>query len=140
MSRSGYDNDGDSTYIDLYRANVDRALAGKRGQAFLRELLAALDALPEQALVESTFDDHGAVCALGSVGRARGTDMTLLNELAEYDDLGGETADAAARSFGIATAMAAEIMYVNDQAGRYNETPEQRFARVRAWVVREMKP
>ena len=141
MSRSGYDEDGDSTYLNLYRATVDRALAGKRGQAFLKELLAALDALPEKALTESMFQADGEVCALGVVGRARGTDMTELNKLAEEDDdWGNDVAIAAGKAFGIATCMAADIMYMNDEHGPYNQTPEQRFARIRAWVAKEIKP
>jgi hypothetical protein len=33
MSRSGYSEDYE--HMELYRANVDRTLAGKKGQAFL---------------------------------------------------------------------------------------------------------
>lgn len=43
MSRSGYSDDCD--HIELWRAAVDAAVSGKRGQAFLRELLGALDAM-----------------------------------------------------------------------------------------------
>jgi hypothetical protein len=43
----------------LWRSNVKRALAGKRGQAALRDLRDALLALPEKRLIE------GALCTVG---------------------------------------------------------------------------
>jgi hypothetical protein len=50
--------DGKNT-AGLWRANVKRALAGKRGQAALRDLRDALLALPEKRLIE------GALCTVG---------------------------------------------------------------------------
>lgn len=44
MSRSGYVDDYE--YLELYRASVERAIRGKRGQAFLRELAKVLDSVP----------------------------------------------------------------------------------------------
>ena len=74
MSRSGYSDSDDFDYweLNLYRANVERAISGKRGQAFLRELIAALDALPEKKLISESLADADGVCALGSVARSRG--------------------------------------------------------------------
>ena len=40
MSRSGY-KECEQGALNLYRANVDRTIAGKRGQTFLREMAAA---------------------------------------------------------------------------------------------------
>lgn len=52
MSRSGYtDDDDDPLATGRWRAQVRSAIRGKRGQAFLRELIAALDAMPEKALI-----------------------------------------------------------------------------------------
>ncbi len=48
--------------------------------------------------------------------------------------------DVIAGAFGIAPAMAAEIMFINDDACARAETPEHRFARVRAWVVSDLAP
>lgn len=48
MSRSGYSNDGEN--IAMWRGQVASAIRGKRGQAFLRELVEALDAMPEKRL------------------------------------------------------------------------------------------
>lgn len=133
MSRSGYSDYCEDGRIHLYRGAVQSALHGRRGQAFLREMLAALDALPEKRLIQNMLVEDGAVCALGSVGRARGCDMTAFasKDDDDYDDGMG---DAMARLFGIARAMAAEIMFENDEGTWAEESPEQRFARMRRWV------
>ena len=55
MSRSGYSDDYEG--LGLYRQTVENALRGKRGQAFLRELLEALDALDEKKLIEGYLKD-----------------------------------------------------------------------------------
>lgn len=130
MSRSGYTDDGE--YLELWRGTVNRALRGKRGQAFLREMLTALDALPEKVLIaEEIADSDGNVCALGSVARLRGMDIGRLDP--EYPD-------ELARAFGIATAMTQEIEYVNDEYWDHRITPQERFEKVRAWVVRNIIP
>lgn len=48
---------------DLWSANVKRALSGKRGQKALKELRAALLALPEKRLIS------GALCTVGGTER-----------------------------------------------------------------------
>ena len=143
MSRSGYTDDcgdyDDDNRSVLWRGAVKSAMRGQRGQAFLRELLAAMDALPVRRLGAGDFEASEAgmpfasrsdVCALGAVGRARGFDMQkgefVYGEDANAENIAGE--------FGIAHALAAEIMYLNDE-GSYRETPEQRFARMHKWVV-----
>ena len=48
MSRSGYSDDIDDNWAHImWRGRVASSIRGKRGQAMLRELLAALDAMPE---------------------------------------------------------------------------------------------
>lgn len=133
MSRSGYmdDWDGDDWVAALCLGRVARAMKGKRGQAFLKEMLATLDAMPEKRLIANELETaEGAVCAIGSVGKARGVDMTKLDP---------EDPDGVAAAFGIAPSMAREIVYMNDEGGDYKETPEARFARIRGWVVSEIK-
>ena len=76
MSRSGYSVDGDLDHWQLirWRGAVNSAMNGKRGQAFLRELLDALDALPEPKLIDHDLvrydgsTDTNLFCALGAVG------------------------------------------------------------------------
>lgn len=135
MGRSGYTDDcgenDNSGY--LYRGAVKSAMEGRRGQAFLKELLAAMDALPEPKLIAGELEEDGAVCAIGSVGRARGLDMSGLDP---------EDSDGVAAKFGIAAAMAREIVFENDDEWGFsgNETPEQRFTRVRKWVAQQILP
>ena len=124
MTRSGYSDD--CPHLGLYRSSVERALAGRRGQAFLTEALAALDALPERRLIADEFTDGADCCLLGAVALARGE--TLPND-AEPDELGAR--------LGIAPSMAAELMYVNDEWPG-PESDEQRFERVRGWLVAKL--
>jgi hypothetical protein len=127
VSRSGYSDDGgEGSTIWLYRQAVERSLGGKRGQAFLREMVVALDALPSKRLEVGALVSRDGYCALGAVGLQREIEMV---EDAEIDR------DTAAKMFGIAPAMAAEIMYMNDEHEWDPETPEQRHARIRRWAV-----
>lgn len=47
MSRSGYSYGADDVQANLCLGAVKQAIRGQRGQAMLRELIQALDALPE---------------------------------------------------------------------------------------------
>ena len=142
MSRSGYSDDCDDVRFNLYRANVDRAIAGKRGQAFLREMAAALDAMPVKELVaEEIVRDSEHVCAMGAVALARGLDVSAVDP---------EDPDTVAGKLGITRILACEIAYENDEnaplyapgppgpAGEWTrltpETPAQRWQRMRKWV------
>jgi hypothetical protein len=94
MSRSGYTDDyGDDDPLALgrWRSAVNNAIRGKRGQAFLHDLAATLDAMPEKKLSANVWDEA-------------------------------------------VTAMAREIVYVNDEYGHYKTTPEKRWQIVRDWV------
>lgn len=107
MSRSGYSDDCDGWALIRWRGAVASAVRGQRGQALLRELVLALDALPEKRLgAESLVTEDGDFCTLGALGRARGLDMAPIDP----DDR-----EAVARAFGTAEALAAEIMYLNDE-------------------------
>lgn len=57
MSRSGYYEDYEHDWYQImWRGAVKRAIRGKRGQAFLREMLTALDALPEPRLIAEKLE------------------------------------------------------------------------------------
>lgn len=132
MSRSGYSDDCNDQWASIcWRGAVKSAISGKRGQAFLKETLVALDALPEPKLIDGELEAGGAVCAIGAVGRARGVNMSKLDP---------ENTERVASVFGIAEALAREIMYENDDEYRIYETPERRFDRMRKWVVSQIKP
>lgn len=126
MSRSGYSDDCEN--VQLWRAAVDRAMRGARGQHFLRKLRTALDAMPVKRLIAHEIaNERGEVCALGAVDPNPTIDAHDRDEVAAH--------------FGIAPAMAAEIAYMNDEwMWRMNETPEQRWARMRAWVEEQIVP
>ena len=141
MSRSGYDENYDpgwSNAVELYRANVDRAFKGKRGQKFLRELLAALDAMPVKRLIAHDTVREGEFCALGVVCAQRGLKM----EISEFDN-----AEWLAHTLKIARPLAAEIVHVNDEYIRtvfrmhwktIMPTPEERWTYMRAWVAEQI--
>ena len=132
MSRSGYHYGIDNWDLIRWRGAVASAIRGKRGQAFLREMLSSLDGLPHPRLIAHELQDGPDVCAIGSVGLARGVNMDGLN-VEDYDEISDQ--------FGIAAALTREIEDVNDERseswrhpGRHGETPEERFTRVRRWV------
>ena len=113
MSRSGYSDDYDYDQWQgiMWRGAVASAIRGKRGQAFLKEMLAALDALEESRLVSDVLQDPydtAAVCALGAVGKTRGLDMEKIYP---------EDRETVAGAFGIPNALASEIMFLNDDGG-----------------------
>ncbi|HEV2682699.1 MAG TPA: hypothetical protein VGV14_19530, partial [Rhodanobacter sp.] len=95
------------------------------------DLLVALDAMPEKRLIADELVAGGSYCALGVLGASRGLDMSHV----DVDDR-----EAVAQMFDIAPALAAEIVFTNDEGcwNSYNETPEDRFARVRKWVASQI--
>jgi hypothetical protein len=127
MSRSGYSDDCDGWDLIRWRGAVKSALRGKRGQSFLREMAAALDAMPKKRLIESALvREDGEVCAMGAVCKARGLDVSGIDP---YDS------PVVAGRVGLAHAMVAEIASINDDDfGWKEETPEDRWMRMRAWV------
>ena len=131
MSRSGYCDDIDDQWMHIrWRGAVSSAIRGKRGQAFLAEMAEAMDALPEKKLVSMELEANGSVCAIGAVGKARGVDMSKLDP---------EDYSRVAYTFGISDALAQEIVFMNDEAGFYKETEEQRFERMRSWVASNLR-
>lgn len=131
MSRSGYVEDGD--HLNLYRGAVQRAIRGKRGQKLLREMGAAMDAMPVKELVAGEIQKDGQVCALGAVAAVRGLDV------AEIDITDGVQMG---KAFGIARALALEIAYENDDDDGCHdgETPAERWVRMRKWVNANVLP
>jgi len=131
MSRSNYsDYDGSDNpmwAMIRWRGAVHRAVCGKRGQAFIRELREALDKLETKRLIADALEADGEVCALGAVGKSRGLNLAHVDPEDDYQshELGA--------MLGIAPAMAAEIMWLNDELyGR--KTPEERYRLMRLWA------
>lgn len=133
MSRSNYnERDKDNWAFIKWRGQVASAIRGKRGQAFLRELLAALEAMPEKRLISNHLRSiDGEVCALGALGRARGIDL----ESVDPDDY-----DTIADIFGVAHQVVREIEFENDEVAWRAETPEKRWQHMHAWIERQLRP
>lgn len=133
MSRHHYVEVGDcdDQALGLWRGAVRRALRGRRGQAFLREMVAALDAMPDKRLIPSALiDEEGEVCAMGCVLKARGLKADELPDAECPEDVADLT--------NLAESMVREIAYENDEGGRDREPPEDRWVRMRAWAARQL--
>lgn len=131
MSRSGYSDDCFEQWdIIRWRGAVASAMRGTRGQDFLKELVDALDALPSRRLISDTLQAaDGEVCALGAIGISRRINM---------DGFDPEEPGPLAGKFGIAEAMAAEIVYMNDEWFD-RKSPEQRWLAMRHWIIGKIK-
>lgn len=129
MSRSGYHEDLDEWALIRWRGAVAAAIRGKRGQAFLREMVAALDALPEKRLISQELATaDGDVCAMGAVCKARGVDVSEIDP-DDYSTVAG--------TMGLSEAMVREIANENDERG---VTPEKRWELMRKWAVAQITP
>lgn len=144
MSRSGYTDDCENP--GLWRGAVASAIKGKRGQQFLMDLIAALDAMPDKRLIADELEDvpGGEVCAIGALGQHRGINMQGMDP---------EDSERIAGAFGIAQCLAQEVVYMNDEYARYRwdpyvpgkesqrheETPEERWTRMRDWALRNLR-
>lgn len=144
MSRHGYteDYDDDILRYGRYRGRVESTIRGRNGQAFLRELLANLDAMPVKELHAHVFNKDGCQCALGVALAARGQSI---DEPEDPEDMDDSVADEAAQKLGITRILAAEIMFINDdfiefRDGTADDSPDRRWAYVRRWVDQQIKP
>ena len=91
-----------------------------------------MDAMKEKRLIANSFKMEGDFCTLGVIARKRGVELQdLLDE-----DYCGQYVDheRLADRLGVAAAMAKEIMFMNDEAMLFDETPEARWRRMRAWI------
>jgi len=158
MSRAGYDEECDDPLaLGRWRAAVNSAIRGRRGQAFLREALATLDAMPDKKLIagdlvvdgyQHEYDETfivgadelcdmrgvprpmGSCCLLGAVAVSRKMDVSNLDP---------EDIESVAPRFGLSDAMTREIVFWNDEGGPYNETPEARWIRMRSWIEQHLQ-
>jgi hypothetical protein len=161
MSRHGYiEFDGDDPLAEgRWRGALKSAIRGKRGQSFLEELIQALDAMPEKALASHSFTRDGEICALGAVAVKRGIDVSEFEPGDDEDEWDDEiNHDALGAKFGIASILAREIMFENDDCDQWHweddgsvcegvrhgetrkhrthELPTERWQRMRDWAVR----
>lgn len=130
--------------FELWQANCRRSLAGRAGQRSLRELEAALVALPSKRLIAGALDDEdGDVCAIGALVKAKGITPEADPDY-EMEDVGVEC--------GMPRLVAWKVVEMNDvefdttqdvsQLPKWRRralTPEERYEKVLAWVRRQVK-
>lgn len=141
MSRSCYSDEYGDEFpgqINLFRANVERSIRSRDGQARLRELRDALLALPVKELQPEIFAEGAAnsprVCALGAWALAKcGGDVEQAHAMVPSDADDYETWDAL-QSHGWPKLVVLEAVYMNDEAWFGNVTPAERYKRVLKWV------
>jgi hypothetical protein len=146
--RINYTEDEDySGQFNLWQANCQRSINGKAGQKALKELEAALLALPEKRLIADELEDsEGEVCAIGAVKKYRGVEVKADPE--EMEEVGVE--------LGFPRMVAWKVVALNDIEidGHYVEaagptacgnrlwvfvhaTPEERYEKVLDWVRKQ---
>lgn len=132
--RSGYSNDLDQRDLALWRGRVASASRGKRGQTLFKTLLKALDAMPVKRLVaHDLVNGYGDVCTLGAGGK--------LMEIQDLVKIDPEDHHILADRFDVSACLIQEIEYMNDEGcPNYDgETPEQRYERMRDWLIKQIK-
>lgn len=141
----------------LFDANCARSLAGKRGQRELRELEAALLALPEKRLIRGSLtDDEGGVCAIACYAQHKGLDLSTFDPEDESDAVGIAAGMPRLVAWKVVALNDIELVTVWERAfgpiprghGQYQGgipliremTPEERYTRVLAWVRGHLTP
>ena len=136
MSRSRHSGHTDQWLLIRLRSAVHSVRRGERGRAFLKEVLGALDAMPDKRLNKYELRRECESGTIGSVEPGRDTYMSDLDPDSTF-------AQKIAQRFGIADALVREIEYISDEhyfpgftpLAPPDETPEARWIRVRAWVA-----
>lgn len=117
MSRSGYSEDCDDQWAMIrWRGAVASAFRGKKGQAFVQELIDCLDAMPNKRLIRHDLETkEGDFCTLGVCGKARGIDMTSIDPEDYYQ---------VANAFEVNEKLVQEIVYFNDEMWEFKHNPD----------------
>lgn len=154
--RIGYSEEEDYPgQFGLWQGNCQRSLKGKAGQAILRELEAALLALPSKRLIAGNLvDAHGEVCAIGALAEHRGEITDDMIGQGEYD------MEEVGIALGMPRLVAWKVVEMNDlqfngtnllfaegpyrwpaeQPYVYVEvTPEERYERMLKWVREQVQ-
>jgi hypothetical protein len=134
----------------LWWHNAETHLAGAKGQKVLRELRDAMLAMPERKLIRGRLaDEQGHVCAVGALAVARGESVDELAARITFDKWGDvdsydaeDITIAIGRQIGLKEVMSTLLAQVNDDAwgAPIDETDEQRFERVLAWIEKKLEP
>lgn len=143
MSRSGYVelHEMEPGQYAMFRGQVASAVRGRRGQRFIRDLADALDAMPDKLLAgHFVFEAcSGLRCALGVALQARGVPVPeRAAEVWDPDDWGADATRAVAEALDIHPVLAAEVVFLNDEAAA--PTPRGRWRFMRDWCARHLRP
>ena len=130
-------------WMDLYRANVERSIHSKAGQARLRELREALLALPAKALEADIFAEgtreQPRVCALGAWAlHKHGGDVDAAHAMVPRDGDDCETQQAL-KAHGWPKLVVFEAIYMNDEGSYRVQTPAQRYDYIMRWLDENLK-
>ena len=131
--------------FNLWHANCWRSRRGRKGQATLRELEAALLTMPVKELhVDVLVEPTGEACAIGAMllqrkvneGMTREEAATELGKLDPYD-----TEHHGVEIGGMPRLVAWSVAVENDDNYfcESKETPTHRYERVLAWVRLQLK-
>lgn len=133
MSRSGYYDGGENNWsLIRWRGAVASAIRGCRGQAFLKEMLEAMESMPKRELIAGELVKEGQVCAIGSVMVKRGIDTSEI-DVDDYESI--------AKTLGVSEALVREIEYVNDEHGFHYgavSAEQSRFMVVHDWIEKNI--
>ena len=127
MSRINYTEDEDFPgQFDLWQANCDRSLKGRKGQRELHVLREALLALPVKSLAYGVLEtSDGEMCAIGVYAKYKGLDLSELAIAFDSDEVG--------KIAGMPLLVAWKVMEMNDEyLGRV--TSDERYEKMLAWV------
>ena len=151
MSRVVYNEDDPIIPYDFQERTVQNAIEGKRGQAALRLLIRALDAMPQKRIIDGWLTKDGDVCTVGAMVMQRRIEAgdsreKALGYLMGYqDELNREEswdwadiATLASKQLNIARYMAFELVEITDE-WTIRMSPERRWQFVRDWAVRNLK-
>lgn len=107
MSRSGlHEDDGDDPLqFGRWRGATMAAIRGKRGQAALREIAAAMDSMDCKSLTSGALAADGEFCTIGLLMSKRGIDTSEF-DVCDYD--------AIAEAIGVNAKIVQEIEWFND--------------------------
>lgn len=154
MSRF-YEGDGEGRFPnewELWEANYMRALGGRKGQAALRDLEAALLDLPEPKLISSRLSLNGQVCTMGALavyrrcnkGEDRAAVLAELEQIITSEDDAEEYGAVKTANLGVSVGVTYTLAYglamLNDELPDYSHTPEERYNVVLRWVRGHIHP
>lgn len=129
MSRSGYSEDLDNWELIRWRGMVASATRGKRGQLFFKNLVSALESMPDKKLISSALESNEGVCAMGALAQHQKIDVKNIDPM---------QSDQVASLFDIAPCLAQEVAYENDEV-YWSETPEHRWSRMYRWAKENIR-